>query len=76
MNYKYLRSESFWFFMSLIWQILWGFIISIFKLYDNLFLGIFLIGTAYTLYYTLKTIVYAWIINPIRSFKNNRKSND
>ena len=28
---------------------------------------------AYLLYYTVKGIVYAWIINPLRSRKNKKK---
>ncbi len=57
------KSEFIWFLFSLVWQLIWGLLIGRFGITENL-IWILLIGSLFSLYFIVKAIIYAWIINP------------
>ena len=68
---KWYKSEFMWLLISLVWQLIWGLLIGQFNLSEN-FMWVLLLGTAYTTYFIIKGIIYAWFINPYNAWKRKR----
>jgi hypothetical protein len=66
---QYIKSEVFWYLLS--WLIiLLGFItLNVFDIHEY----VFYLPILYIAYFTIKLIIYAFIINPYRGWKNNWK---
>lgn len=69
---KWYKSEFAWLLISLLWQLFFAILLGQ-NLLPEYFIWIFLIGTAYSTYFVLKGIIYAWIINPIHWYKRQFK---
>ncbi|MFW6226046.1 MAG: hypothetical protein ACOC3V_03735 [bacterium] len=65
---KWYKSEFMWLLISLVWQVIFFVLIGQNILGDFWVYPMF-IGTAYTLYFILKGILYAWFINPMPWYK-------
>ena len=68
---KWYKSEFAWLLISLGWQLLWFALIGQ-QIVPESLIWIPLIGTAYTMYFIIKGIIYAWIINPYNAWKRKR----
>jgi len=69
---KWYKSEFAWLLISLGWQLFWFLLIGLLVLLE-VFFFVGLVGTAYTTYFILKGIVYAWLINPYNAWKKRNK---
>ena len=65
---RYVKSEYFWLVVSLWWQVLWAIIIYL-NPQNTIAMPMLLVGIAYTFYFIIKGIIYAWVINPIGWYK-------
>jgi hypothetical protein len=68
---KWYKSEFAWLLISLGWQLIIFLLIGLYFLPESFF-WVGLVGTAYTAYFTIKGIIYAWIINPYNAWKRKR----
>lgn len=68
---KWYESEFIWLLISLGWQLIVYLLIGL-RFIPESFIWVGLIGTAYTTYFIVKGIIYAWIINPYNARKRKR----
>lgn len=68
---KWYKSEFAWLLISLGWQLFWFLLIGLYII-PEYFIWVALAGTAYTMYFIIKGIIYAWIINPYNAWKRKR----
>lgn len=66
------KSEFMWLIISLVLQLITFSLVGVFG-FPEFLIWVGLIGTAYSAYFVIKGIIYAWIINPYNAWKRKRK---